>query len=152
MKVFRGLDFLLAHRDHRVVDVVDMVADDHLILAAGLDDGDDAVGLLEHFGLGLALVLQNKAQAGDAVLDAGDVALAAHILDDDAGKAVVLACHKLILLYRVLIGVRLKLHPDPAALLAAPGHAGQRGAFPRLPPPQLVGFHRQIGAYGQHNL
>ena len=115
----------VAHGAHRVIDLGHMVADDHHVLPARLDDGDDAVGVLEDVGLGFALVLQLEAKAGDAVGQRDDVGLAAHVLDDDPRKTVVFACHKRVLLYCFFVGLGLKLHPDPAAAQAARRHGGQ---------------------------
>ena len=64
-----------------------------------LNDLDDAVGLVEDVRVGLALVLELEAQPGDAVGDAVDVLLAAHILDDNAGQSIVLASHGFLSFY-----------------------------------------------------
>ena len=117
----------VAHGAHRVIDLGHMVADDHHVLPARLDDGDDAVGVLEDVGLGFALVLQLEAEAGDAVGQGKDVGLAADVLDDDPRKTVVFACHKRVLLYCFFVGFGLQLHPDPAAAQAARCHGGQGG-------------------------
>src|SRR5699024_1177773 len=78
----------MPHRAYGVVNVRHMVADDHHVLAAGLDNGHNAVGTFQHVGVGLALVLQLEAQAGDAVGERNDVGLAADVLDDDPRKTV----------------------------------------------------------------
>ena len=58
----------------------DVVANDHLVLAAGLDHGDHPVERLNALGRGLGLVLEDEAQAGGAVAHGGDVGLTPHAL------------------------------------------------------------------------
>ena len=93
----------MAHFQHSVIHIVDLIADDHLILSACLHDLDHAVGGLQNFLVCLALVLQLEAQTGDAVRHGDDVALAANILDNNARKAVVFTCHKPVLLFTLFV-------------------------------------------------
>ena len=58
------------------VDLGDVVADDHLVLSAGLDDGDDTASVLDSVGGGLGLVFEGEAKAGGAVRQGADVARA----------------------------------------------------------------------------
>lgn len=83
----------MAHGHHSLVDVGHLVADDHHVLAARLDDGDNAVGLFQHIGLGLALILQFEPQTGHTVGQADNVAFAAHVLQNDPRKTIVFASH-----------------------------------------------------------
>lgn len=78
---------------HCVIDLAHGVADDYLILTVGLNDLDNAVGLVQDVGVGLAFVLELEAKPGDAVGDAVDVLFAAYILNNDAGQSIILACH-----------------------------------------------------------
>ena len=94
----------MAHFQHGVIDVVDLVADDHLVLAAGLHDLDHAVRGFQYFLVGLGFVLQLKAQAGNAVRHRDNIAFAAHILNNNARKAVIFTSHKSILLLICLVG------------------------------------------------
>ena len=83
--------------DQGVVHVVDLVADDDLVLAARLDDGDDAVERGEGILVGLALVLELESQARDAVREVVDVALATDVREHVACEVMKLACHVLLL-------------------------------------------------------
>ena len=83
----------LTDREHGVVDVGDMRADDNLVLAAGMHDLDHAIGVLEHLVVGEGLILELEAKTRHAVREALDVVLATHVLNDDAGEAIVLTCH-----------------------------------------------------------
>ena len=89
----RGEAFEVPHRNDGRIDVRDMVADDDLILAAGLHHSHDAVGRLQDVRVRLGLVLEVEPEPGDAVGDRGDVVFPAYVLQDDAGKTVVLTCH-----------------------------------------------------------
>ena len=84
-----GLAGQMADFHHRVIDVAHRLPDDDLVLAARLHHLHDAVGLLQNGGVGLALVLQDKSQPGDAVGQADNVVLAAHILQDDPCQTIV---------------------------------------------------------------
>ena len=84
----------VAHGAHSIVHIRHLLADDHHVLAAGLDDGHNAIGLFQNVCICLALVLQLEAQTGHAVSHRNNIALAADILDDNAGKAIVFTCHK----------------------------------------------------------
>ena len=84
----------VTHGAHSVVHIGNLLTDDHHILSAGLDHGHDAVGLFQHIGVCLALVLQFEAQAGHAVGKGHDIALAANILDDNARKTIIFTSHK----------------------------------------------------------
>ena len=86
-----GLDAAVAQ--HRLVGVGHVVADDHLVLAARLDDLEDALGLGQGVGVRLALVRQFEAEPGDAVGHRDDVALAADAGDDRLGQLVIILCH-----------------------------------------------------------
>lgn len=77
----------------RVVDVLDDVTHDHLVLAVGLDDLDDALEGLDLGRVGAGLVLELEAHARDAVRDAGDVLGAAYVLEYGSGQVVVFFCH-----------------------------------------------------------
>ena len=84
----------MAHGAHSIVHIGNLLADDHHILPAGLDHGHDAIGLFQHIGVCLALVLQLEAQAGHAVGQGHDIALAAHVLNDDTRKTIIFTSHK----------------------------------------------------------
>ena len=79
--------------DHRVVGLPHLVANDHLVLAGGVHHLDDAVQLADALVVGLALVLEHEAQAGDAVRDGGDVVGASHELDHVGSELVPILCH-----------------------------------------------------------
>ena len=83
----------MADGDDCVVDFGDGRTDHDLVLAAGLDDAQHAIRLREDIVVCLRFVLQAEAEPRDAVRDALDVVLSTHILDDDAGQPVILACH-----------------------------------------------------------
>ena len=80
--------------DDGVVDVDDVGADDHLVLATRLDHVDDAVKVGYGLVVGQGLVLEVEAHTGDAVQDGADVVGATDASDDggcggvEAGKAV----------------------------------------------------------------
>ena len=57
-----------------------VVADDHLVLAAGLYHSDDAVECFNSLGGGLGLILENESHTGCAVGHGGDVLLASDIV------------------------------------------------------------------------
>ena len=97
--VYRAHALEVPDLQHRVVDLANRVADDHLVLAVGLDNLEYAVRLVEDIGVCLALVHEFKAQPGDAVGDAVDVLLAAHILDNNTGQPIILTCHGVPLLF-----------------------------------------------------
>ena len=85
---------------HLFVDLGDLCADDDLVLAVGRSNAHHTRGAADCLGVRLALILQIEAQTGDAVGHVGDVALAAHQLDDCFGKffVVCLLCHVQFLL------------------------------------------------------
>ena len=83
----------LANREHGIVDIGYVRADNNLVLAAGVHNLDNAVGVLEYLVVGEGLILELKTKTRHAVREALDVVLATHVLDDDAGETVVLACH-----------------------------------------------------------
>ena len=80
--------------DDGIVDVDDVGADDHLVLATRLDHVDDAVKVGYGLVVGQGLVLEVEAHTGDAVQDGADVVGTADASDDvgcggvEAGKAV----------------------------------------------------------------
>lgn len=86
-----------AHSDDGIVYVLNLIAHHDLVLAVGLHDLDYALELLDGLGVSLALVLELEAHAGDAMRDAVDVLLAAHILKNGAREVVVLSCHVSVL-------------------------------------------------------
>ena len=77
-----------------IVHVSDVIADYHLVLTSGLDDRDDALGLVDLIGLGLRLVLEHKAQTRHTVSDGADVLLTTDELDDRLRKLLVVPCHR----------------------------------------------------------
>ena len=81
----RGAGQLL---DDGLVDVLDLGADDDLVLAAGLGHVDDALGAGNGGVVGDRLVLEVEAHAGDAVEHRADVVGAADVLDDVGGGGV----------------------------------------------------------------
>ena len=109
----------MPHSTHGIVHIADLIADDDLILTALLDDRSDAIGLFQNFCLCLALIIQRETQSGDAVGQRDNVVFSADILDDDAGKTIVLTCHNRVLLFFLdlfQIGERNPAFPLPAAL------------------------------------
>ena len=77
-----------------VVDAVHLVAHDYLELAAGLQDLDDVLGLIEGLLVRLGRVVQNEPQTCDAVGQRDDIPFAADRFHDFRGNGIVLACHK----------------------------------------------------------
>ena len=73
-----------------IVDLGDFCAADHLELAAGHDDRDDALQMLNDVLFGFALIAEHEAQAGEAVGDLLHVGLAADIVQDVFGYLVVI--------------------------------------------------------------
>ena len=82
----RGGTLKAAQCHDLLVDGGDVGADDHLILAAGIDDRQHALGLFQHIGLGFGVILQGKAQPGGAVYHLVHVFLAAHIVQNGGCK------------------------------------------------------------------
>ena len=70
------------HGAHVGVDLRHVVADDHLILSAGLHDGHHTAHLFQYLVVCLCLVRKLEPQAGDAVGQGADVFVSAHVLDD----------------------------------------------------------------------
>ena len=76
--------------DDGVVNFGHFCAADHLELAAGHNDRDDALQMLDDFLFGFALVAEHKAQTGEAVSDLLHVGLAADIVQNVFGYLVVI--------------------------------------------------------------
>lgn len=113
----------MANLADRFIHVRDVVADDDLVLAAALHNRDNTVRFFEHIGLGFALILELEAQTGNAVRQRDDVALAAHILDNNARKAAVFTSHKSILLLIGLVSFFGQFKPETAVLQMALRHS-----------------------------
>ena len=86
-----GLD--LGVGQDSVIDLPHVVADDHLVLAAGLDHLDDPFGAAEGGGVGLGFIFQHKAQPGDAMGQRDDIFLAAHPGHDIQRQFFKIFCH-----------------------------------------------------------
>lgn len=81
------------------IDLVDLVADDDLVLAALVHDAHDALGGFDGVGLGLGCVLQAEAQPGGAVAQVRYIFFSADFFNDAGSQFCILHC---FLLPRVL--------------------------------------------------
>ncbi|MNH34671.1 hypothetical protein D3C79_952810 [compost metagenome] len=70
-----------------------MVADHHLQLAAGLDDGDDSLHPFQHLFVDPSHIFQDKPQPGGAVGDAYYITVTANQLDDLFRRVRIVNCH-----------------------------------------------------------
>ena len=72
--------FQMTDRDDCIVHIAHLIANNRLVLAACLNNRDNAVGFFQNVCVGFALVLQIEAQPGDTVPDSCNVGLATDIL------------------------------------------------------------------------
>ena len=98
----------------RVVDILDDVTHNDLILAVGVHDLDHVGQRRNCLVVGLRLVLELKANAGNAVRDGLDVGLTADQLNNLGSKIVVFTCHVLSSLFQI----STKLSPTASRYLA----------------------------------
>ena len=88
---------------HGIVHIRHIVADDHLILAVGLHDLENAVQCSQGLLVGFALVFQLKAEPGHAVGQGNNVFFAANIGNDVQRQLVVILCHRVFLLFFICV-------------------------------------------------
>lgn len=100
--------------ENGVVDVLDDVAHNNLVLAVGAHDLDNVGQLRDLLITGQGLVLELKANAGNAVCDGFDVGLTANQLYDLGSKIVIFTCHDLSSLFQI----STKISPTASRYLA----------------------------------